>query len=85
MNIPVELQPVAVSRLMQKKTARKIYEVIEQTALSFNIAPALVCSRKELTMLLDSDSKESRIFMGWRDEFMQHIYKNTNIESLLKN
>ncbi len=85
MNTPPELQPAAVSRLIRKKAAKKIYEVIEQTALSFNIDPPLVCSRKELTMLLDSDSKESRIFKGWRAEFMQHIYKNTDIESLLKN
>lgn len=85
MNIPVELQPAAVLRLMQKKTARKIYEVIEQKALSFNIDPALICSRKELTMLLDSKSRESRIFEGWRDEFMQEVYENTAVEDLLKN
>ena len=85
MNVPVELQPASVLRLMQKKKARKIYEVIEQKALSFNIDPALICSRKELTMLLDSELKESRIFKGWRDEFMRHVYENTEIEALLKN
>jgi ribonuclease D len=87
MNTPSELQPTAVSRLLNKKTARKIYEVIQQKALSFNIDPALICSRKELTMLLDSrdaaDYKKSRIFKGWRNEFMQHVYENTEIAALL--
>jgi len=89
MNIPVELQPTAISRLLKKKTARKIYEVISQKAMSFNIDPALVCSRKELTVLLDSqgnhDYKKSRISKGWRDEFMQNVYENTDIAALLTN
>ena len=85
MNTPPELQPAAVPGLIRKKTAKKIYMLIEQSALSFNIDPALVCSRKELTLLLDSNSKESRIFEGWRDKFMQRVYENTDIESLLKN
>ena len=85
LNVPVELQPAASSRLIKKKTARKIYDVIEQKASLFNIDPALICSRKELTILLDSKSRESRIFEGWRDEFMQEVYENTAIEDLLKN
>ncbi len=84
LNVPPELQPAPALRLFKKKTAGRIYEVIEQKASEFNIDPALVCSRRELTMLLDSGSKESRIFRGWRDEFMQYIYKNTDIESTLK-
>jgi len=84
MNTPLELQPTAILRLQQKKTARKIFEVIEQIAISFNIDPALICSRKELTMLLDSENRKSRIYEGWRNEFMQSVYKNTEVESLLK-
>jgi len=88
LNTPPELQPVEISRLLNKKLAREIYETIELRALTFNIDPALICSRKELTMLLDSresgNHKESRIFKGWRDEFMEHVYKNTEVESLLK-
>jgi ribonuclease D len=88
MNTPPELQPVEVSRLLQKKNARLIYEVIQPKAMSFNIDPALVCSRKELTMLLDSrdgggDYKKSRIFRGWRNEFMQHVYENAGVAALL--
>ena len=89
MNIPQELQPATVSRLLQKKNARMIYELIQQRAVSFNIDPALICSRKELTILLDSrsrgdvDYKSSRIFKGWRNEFMQHVYENTNAATLL--
>ena len=88
LNTPLELQPAAVGRLQRKKIARQIFEVIEQIAISFNIDPNLICSRKELTMLLDSregiNYKKSRIFKGWRDEFMQSVYTNTEIESLLK-
>jgi ribonuclease D len=88
MNTPLELQPAAVPRLQQKKAARNIYEVIQLKAEQFNIDPALICSRKELTMLLDSkgsdEYKNSRLFKGWRDEFMQNVYENSDVESLLK-
>lgn len=88
MNTSSELQPAAASRLLNKKAARNIYEVIQQKATAFNIDSALVCSRKELTILLDSQEssnyKKSRIFKGWRDEFMKYVYENTDIEALLK-
>lgn len=85
MNIQSELRPTPVPRLVRKKAAAKIYELIEQKASELNIDPALVCSRRELTILLDSGSKESRIFKGWRNEFMQYVYKDTDAESILKN
>jgi len=85
MNTPPELQPAPVSKLIKKKASGRIYGVIEQKASELNIDPALICSRRELTMLLDSKSKESRIFKGWRNEFMQYVYENTDIEAMLKN
>ncbi|MBU8901261.1 MAG: HRDC domain-containing protein, partial [Victivallales bacterium] len=50
MNISPELQPLEISRFINKKLARQIYEVIQLKAIVFNIDPALICSRKELTM-----------------------------------
>ena len=63
------------------------FEVIQQKALSFNIDPAVVCSRKELNILLesrgDADYKKSRIFKAWRNEFMQQVYENIETAALL--
>ncbi|MCK4982301.1 MAG: HRDC domain-containing protein, partial [Victivallaceae bacterium] len=87
MNTPSELQPGPMSKLSQKKAARMIFEVIQQKALSFNIDPAVVCSRKELNILLesrgDADYKKSRIFKAWRNEFMQQVYENIETAALL--
>ncbi len=87
LNTSHELCPVFTAKFFQKKTASDIFRVIQQKAASFNIDPALVCSRKELNILLSSrenaDYKESRLFKGWRDEFMQQVYENTTIASLL--
>jgi ribonuclease D len=84
LNTPPELQPAPVLRPVRKKAATRIYGMIEEKASELNIDPALICSRRELTMLLDSGSKESRILKGWRNEFMQHIYEDANVKSMLK-
>ncbi|MDD5598327.1 MAG: hypothetical protein PHV82_10315, partial [Victivallaceae bacterium] len=75
------------SRLRRKRAAGMVFDLIKEKAALFNIDPALVCSRKELTLLLDShgsaDYKKSRIFKGWRNDFMQEVYKNAEAAELL--
>jgi ribonuclease D len=87
LNTPPELYPVPIPRPRRKRAAGMIYELIKEKAAAFNIDPALICSRKELTLLLDShgsaDYKKSRIFKGWRNEFMQEVYKNAEAAEIM--
>lgn len=84
MHTPPELQPAPVSRLIKKKASAVIYGLIEKKASELNIDPALICSRRELTMLLDSGVEDLWMFKGWRNEFMLYVCENTDMESILK-
>ena len=89
MDTAPENYPVPVSRLRRKHAAGMIFDLIKEKAALFNIDPALVCSRKELTQILDlhgsEDYRKSRIFKGWRNDFMQEVYKNVEAAELLLN
>ena len=86
-SVPPELRPVTAPRLSLQKAATAIFNAVQQKAAEFNLDPALVCSRKELNIMLASrersDYTDSRLFTGWRAEFMRHVYENPAIKNLL--
>ena len=81
-------RPAPLPCLIPQRASTKIYKEIQHEAVRLNIDPGLVCSRKDITILINShgtpEHKKNRLFKGWRNEFMQPLYQNPEIaENLL--
>jgi ribonuclease D len=87
LNTPPEERPASLPRLIPQHSSTRIYKEIQHEAARLNIDPSLVCSRKDITILINSrgtpEYKKNRLFKGWRNEFMQPLYQNPEIAEKL--
>lgn len=83
---PVAAQPLVAPKFARKSDAKLIINVIEAKAATLNLDPALLCTRKEINNILINSAEYAgklRIFKGWRHEFMQDIYHNSEVGALM--
>ena len=87
LSTPSAERPAPLPRLTPQRASTKIYKEIQHEAARLNIDPGLVCSRKDITILLNlhgtPEYKKNRLFKGWRNEFMQPLYKNPEVAEKL--
>ena len=73
-------RPAPLPNLTPQRASTRIYKEIQHEAAKLNIDPSLVCSRKDITILINSkgtpEYKKNRLFKGWRNEFMQPLYQD---------
>jgi ribonuclease D len=84
--VPAHQQPTVMPKFSQRTAIKLIITAIKHKAKSINIDPALLCSNKELNNILNSTlgaSHTQPLFNGWRNEFMQDLYRNREIAALL--
>ncbi|MBN2643052.1 MAG: HRDC domain-containing protein [Victivallales bacterium] len=78
LDTPVDDQPVPPRTMNRHNLTEFILEQIQLKAERINIDPALLCSKNELNNLLNSkdklESREHRLFKGWRADFMRELY-----------
>jgi ribonuclease D len=84
--LPEDQQPAVTPKFFQRSELKKIMKAINRKAETINIDPAMICSNKELTTILLSTPEDNHLkplFNGWRNEFMQDIYSNKEIKTIL--
>lgn len=84
--IPENNQPTLTPQFPRHKALKLIITAIKNQAEAINIDPALICSNKELNTILNSSPEANQtkpLFNGWRNEFMQDLYRNREIAALL--
>jgi ribonuclease D len=84
--MPVDKLPMTAPKFAKKSDAKLIISLIEAKATAIGLDPALLCSRKEINNILINPAKQSaksRIFKGWRHDFMQDIYQNSEVAALM--
>ncbi len=83
---PVDALPAVAPKFARKSDAKLIISVIEAKAAAMNLDTALLATRKEINNILINPAEytnKSRIFKGWRHQFMQDIYQNNEVATLM--